>query len=295
MSDVLQNLSNELVTVAETVGASLVRVEGRRRLSATGIVWDKGVIVTAHHVVERDEDIKIGLPDGTTTTAALAGRDPSTDLAVLRANFDLPTPHWTNIEEAKVGHLVLALGRPGNRVMATLGVVSAIEDGSSLPREMNIDHFLQTDVVMYPGFSGGALVSAGGRVLGMNTSAMRGISLAIPTNTIKRVVETLMTHGKMRRGYLGVGAQGVKLQPTVAAKVGQDTGLLVISVEADSPAEKGGLFTGDVIVAMESTRLSEPEDLIRAMRGDAIGKNVMLKVVRGGEVHEIAVTIGERK
>ncbi len=184
-----------------------MRVEARRRLPASGVVWERGVIVTSNHAVERDEDIHVGLPNGTRVPATLVGRDPSSDIAVLRATFDLPVPQWAAPETIRAGQLVLALGRPDERIMATLGVVSALERGDKLPAGMQIDHFLQTDVTMYPGFSGGLLVSAGGRVLGVNTSAMRGISLTIPTSTIRRVAETLMAHGKIWRGYLGAGTQ----------------------------------------------------------------------------------------
>ena len=294
MSDVLQSLSEEMATLTEQIGGSVVRVEARRRLPASGVVWEKGVIVTANHVVERDEDIQIGLPNGEKVPATLVGRDPSSDLAVLRATFELPVPNWITIETLRVGHLVLALGRPGETIMATLGVVSALERGDKLPAGMQVDHFLQTDVVMYPGFSGGALISAGGRVLGINTSAMRGISLTIPTDTVRRVVETLMTHGKMRRGYLGIGTQTAKLSSASAERAGQAYGLLVVSVEPESPAEQGGVLIGDVLISFDGSPLQSPEDLIRALRSESIGKTVPMQVVRGGALQMLQVTIGER-
>jgi S1-C subfamily serine protease len=190
--------------------------------------------------------------------------------------------------------LVLALGRPGETIMATLGVISALERGDKLPAAMQVDHFLQTDVVMYPGFSGGALISAGGRVLGINTSAMRGISLTIPTDTVRRVVETLMTHGKMRRGYLGIGTQTAKLSSASAERAGQAYGLLVVSVEPESPAEQGGVLIGDVLISFDGSPLQSPEDLIRALRSESIGKTVPMQVVRGGALQMLQVTIGER-
>lgn len=294
MADVLQSLSDELAALTEQVGASVVRVEARRRLPASGVIWERGVIVTSNHVVERDEDIHIGLPEGKRIEATLVGRDPSSDLAVLRAECDLPIPNWASPETIRVGQLVLALGRPSEQVMATLGVVSALESGDKLPTGMQIDPFVQTDVVMYPGFSGGALVSAGGRVLGVNTSAMRGISLTIPTSTIRRVVETLLKHGKMQRGFLGVGAQTVKLSPPLADLAGQRYGLLVASVEPESPAEAGGVLIGDILVRFDQTALNSPEDLIRALQGDCIGKTVALTLLRGGALQTLSVTVSER-
>ncbi len=191
MTEVLSQLSDALAAAVESAGASVVRVEGRRRIPASGVVWSAdGVIVTAHHVVEQDDDIGIGLPDGREVTATLIGRDPTTDLALLRAQATALQPaQWASAEELKVGHLALALARPGQNTMATLGIVSALSKDWRTPTGGQLDHYLQTDIVMYPGFSGGPLVSAKGQVMGMNTSALlRGISLAIPAATVRRVL-----------------------------------------------------------------------------------------------------------
>jgi S1-C subfamily serine protease len=298
MSEMAKNLSDGLASAVETAGASVIRMETRRRLAATGIAWSAdGVVVTANHVVDRDDNLNLGLPDGQVVAAKLVGRDPSTDLAVLRAQgVTLAPPAWGKPEDMRVGHLVLALGRPGKRVMATLGVISALEEGAQMPGGMPLDRFVQTDVVMYPGFSGGPLVGVSGEVLGLNTSALvRGISLAIPVTTIRRVVETLLAHGKMRRGFLGVGAQTVRLPSALAEELHQETGLLVISVEPGSPAEKGGLFMGDTLIALDDRMLREPDDLIGMLTADKIGKGVALRLIRGGQSQEVKVTIGERE
>jgi S1-C subfamily serine protease len=298
MSEMVKSLSDGLAAAVETAGASVIHMDTRRRLAATGIVWSAdGVVVTANHVVDRDDNLSLGLPDGQMVPAKLVGRDPSTDLAVLRAQEGtLVPPVWGNPEAMRVGHLVLALGRPGKRVMATLGVISALEEGAQMPGGMPLDRFVQTDVVMYPGFSGGPLIGVSGEVLGLNTSALvRGISLTIPVTTIRRVVETLLAHGKMRRGFLGVGAQTVRLPSALAEPLQQETGLLVISVEPGSPAEKGGLFMGDTLIALDDRPLREPDDLIGMLGGDKIGKVVTLRLVRGGQSQEVKVTIGERE
>ena len=223
MSEVLANLSNALAAAVETAGPSIVRVEARRRLPASGIVWSAdGIIVTAHHVVEEDENIGIGLADGRTVSASLVGRDPTTDIAVLRAQANgLTPPTWVGAETLKVGHLALALGRPGESVMATLGIVSALSKDWRTPAGGQFDYYLQTDALMYPGFSGGPAVDAAGGFLGFNTSAMlRGITMTVPTGTLRRVVEVLLTHGRMRRGYLGVSAQAVRLPAGLAGASG---------------------------------------------------------------------------
>lgn len=297
MSEVLANLSDALAAAVETAGPSIVRVEARRRLPASGIVWSAdGVIVTAHHVVEEEEGISIGLADGQTVAASLVGRDPTTDIAVLRANAaGLTPPAWAGAESLKVGHLALALGRPTQNVMATLGIVSALKKDWRTPAGGQLDYYLQTDALMYPGFSGGPLVDATGRFLGLNSSALlRGISLAVPTGSLQRVVEALLAHGHVRRGYLGVSAQAVRLPAGLAGQLGQETGLLLGSVEADSPAERGGLFMGDTIVALDGHPVRHLDDLLELLSGDRVGKAVPIRIVRGGQAIDVKVVIGEQ-
>ncbi len=297
MSEVLANLSNAFASAVETAGPSIVRVEARRRLPASGIVWSAdGIIVTAHHVVEEDENIGIGLADGRTVSASLVGRDPTTDIAVLRAQVSgLTPPTWVDAGTLKVGHLALALGRPGESVMATLGIVSALSKDWRTPAGGQLDYYLQTDALMYPGFSGGPAVDAAGGFLGFNTSAMlRGITMTVPTGTLRRVVEVLLTHGRMPRGYLGVSAKTVRLPAGLAGKVNQETGLLLESVEPNSPAERGGLFMGDTIVALDGQPVHHPDDLLTLLSGDRVGQTVPVRIIRGGQVSDVRVVIGEQ-
>lgn len=299
MTEVLQNLSRALGETVENVGASVVQVDARRRLPASGIVWSAdGLIVTAHHVVRRDDKINVGLPNGDSVTAALVGRDPTTDVALLRAEAkDLAPPVWAEFDKdkVKVGHLVLALGRPGQTVQATLGIVSALGASWRTPAGGLLDHYLQTDVVMYPGFSGGPLVGASGQVLGLNTSALlRGVSLATPAATLHRIVETLLAHGKVRRGYLGVSTQAVRLPEALGKQLNQETGLLLVAVEQGSPAEKGGLLLGDTIVALDGVTVRHHDDLLALLSSDRVGAAMPVKIIRGGQVQDVSVTIGER-
>jgi S1-C subfamily serine protease len=290
----LEDLSKATAEAVETGGRSLVRVEGRRRLPASGIAWSEdGIIVTAHHVLERDDEIGVGLPDGTHAEAAVVGRDPSTDLAVVRLKGSrLQAPTWAQSASARVGHLVLALGRPGERALATLGVVSALGDAWRTPAGGSIDRFFQTDVVMYPGFSGGLLIDASGKGLGLNTSGLaRGLSLTIPVETLRRTVEMLLKHGRVRRGYLGVGAQTVRLPESAG---GQATGLMLASVEPGSPADRAGLVLGDVLLSLDGVRLEGMEDLLNALGADRVGKSVALELLRGGQPKSVRVEIGER-
>ncbi len=297
MAKVLTDLSDDLASVVAEAGAGVARVEARRGFPATGIVWSAdGVIVTAHHVIERETTITVGLPDGTEAEGTLAGRDPTTDLAVLRVpNKDLKPIALGEPESLKVGHLVLALGRPGESVRATLGIVSAFGDDWVTPGGGRVDHYLQTDVMMFPGFSGGSLVDIRGRTLGLNTSALvRGLSITVPLATIKRVVEALLAHGSVRRGYLGVGTQPVRLPEALATKTGQETGLLISSISEGSPAQKGGLFLGDVVLAVGGEPTRSVEELLVILGDAQIGKSAPVKIVRGGQEMSVAVTLGPR-
>jgi S1-C subfamily serine protease len=298
MANVLQQLSSDLVAAVEAAGPSVVRVDARQRMPATGIVWSAdGVIVTSHHVITRDEDISIGLPGGSNVPARLVGRDSGTDLAVLRADtHELQPPAWTESDALRVGQLALALGRPGQTVQATLGVVSAVGQSWRTPSGGEIDRYVQTDVVMYPGFSGGPLIGASGSVLGLNTSALlQGISVTVPVPTLRSVVETLLKHGRVRRGYLGVGAQPVRLPENLAGQLGQETALLLVMVEPDSPAAHGGLLMGDTIVALDGSAVRHMDDLQALLSGSRVGQKVPVRIIRGGQVQDAEVVIGERE
>lgn len=299
MSEVLQQVSDALAATVETASSGVVRVEARRRLPATGIVWSSdGVIVTAHHVVEHDEPIRVGLPNGQTVTATLVGRDPTTDLAVLRAQTTaLTPPSWAESDgqHLHVGHMVLALGRPGQTMQATLGIVSALGESWRTPGGGLLDRYLQTDVVMYPGFSGGPLVDATGHTVGLNTSALlRNLSLTVPIPTLRRVVTMLLTHGRVRRGFLGVSTQLVRLPAALAQQLGQETGLLLVTVEPGSPADQGGLLLGDTIVALNGTPIHQHDDLLALMSPEHIGNAVSVQIIRGGQIEERQVVMGER-
>jgi S1-C subfamily serine protease len=298
MAEALQNFSDALAGVVATAGESIVRVEARRRLPATGIIWSEdGVIVTAHHVIRKDENIRIGLPDGSTATANLAGRDPTTDLAVLRADASgLAAPAWAGPESLAVGHFVLALGRPGRTVQATLGIVSALSEGDwRTPAGGQLDRYLQTDVVMYPGFSGGPLIDVSGQVVGLNTShLLRGVAMAVPSPSLNTTVEALLEHGHIRRGYLGVGAQPARLPEGLAAELEQETGLLLVSVDSGSPADQGGLAMGDTIVTFDGQPVRHLDDLLAMLGGDRVGAEVSVRILRGGQLQEESVVVGER-
>ena len=292
----LNEISGELSGIVEKSAPSIVRVEARRRIPGSGIVWAAdGTIVTADHIVEREEDLRVGLADGRVVEAVLVGRDPTTDVAVLRAQAaGLSVPAWSDGERAKVGQLVLALGRPGRTVRARLGMISALGDAWRAPAGGELTRYLEADVAIRFGFSGGPLVDTAGAVLGMNTAGLlREAALTVPVATLRRVVTTLLAHGRIRRGYLGLGAHPVRL-PAAWQQQGQEAGLLIVSIEPGSPAEHGGLLIGDTLVAIDGTPVRRHDDVQARLTPESVGTSVRVRLIRGGEAKELTVTIGER-
>ena len=287
----LQDLSESLADTLETLSSSLVGVHARRRYGVSGTVWTGETVVTTHHTTERDEDITIRFHDGETRSASLIGRDPTTDLALLRVEGgNLSAPTWQD-GDLRVGQLVLMAGRREN-VRASLGIVSALGDAWHTRSGGYIARELRTDAQPFRSFSGGPLVSASGEVLGINTSAFsRQNSVTIPTETVERVAKTLLEHGRMRRPYLGVGVQGVRLPE---AHGEQKTGLLLISVDSERAGAKAGLVLGDTLLELSGTPLRYFDDLQAAMREDLIDQEVTFKVLRSGEVREVNVILSER-
>lgn len=297
MFEHLKTLSDELAALVQTAGESVVRVSARPRLGASGIVWSaEGVIVTADHVIAREDRIQVGLPGGRTVAAQLVGRDPYLDIAVLRVDAESLKPAPTGrLEDIRVGHLVLAVARPSQDVRATLGIISAVGTGWRTVMGGQLDRYLQTDVVMYPGFSGGALVAANGLVIGLNSSGLaRGVSIAVPAETLARVVETILAHGRVRRAYLGIVSQPVRLPDAARSQVGQTVGLIVVSVQEGGPADRAGIMVGDVIVAVDGQPVNHPDDLLAHLTADRIGQPLPLSVLRGGQPVEIVVIPAER-
>jgi len=295
--NVLAQLSDALAAAVERAAASTVTVYARRRVPASGVVFEGGIIVTADHVIEHEEDIRIGLPDGTTVTGKLVGRDAGTDLAVIRAEGATLSQAGFGTDP-RPGHIVLALGRPGPEgPIVSFGVVTSISGPVRTSRGGQLEGFIRTDATFYPGFSGGPLIDVSGNVLGINTSAMsRTSGLSLPVATVQRVASSLVTHGKVRRGFLGISSQSVRLAEALAAKLGgQNTGLLIVGMEAGGPADQGGVLVGDIVVGLAGEPVRDTDDLQGLLGGERIGQATPLKVLRGGEPHDLSVVVGERK
>ena len=294
----LSDLSSDLAAIVEETGKNVVRVEARRRIPSSGFWWSAdGTVITASHTVEREEDIRVGLSDGNAVPATLVGRDPSTDLAVLRiqGGADLTPAPRGGTEGLRVGHLVMVLGRPGRTVQATMGIVSGLGSAWQTAEGTEVDHYLRADVGFFPGISGGPLVDTAGRVLGMHTVALhRRSGVTIPNATIERISATLLAHGRMRRGFLGIEPRPVRLGPVMEQAVGQGIGLLLLSVEPDSPAHHGGLLVGDILLSVDGRPVPSPRDLMAVLMGEQIGRALTVQLLRGGQPRDVTVTIGER-
>ncbi|MHB8648101.1 MAG: S1C family serine protease [Thermomicrobiales bacterium] len=296
---VLLALSNNLADAVERAGASTVAVHARQRQSASGVLWRPGVVVATDHTIERDDDITITLPDGKSIPATLAGRDPSTDIAILKVEgANLPVAAVGDPSALRVGQMALAVGRFGEGGLGTsLGVISALGGSWNTWRGGQVDQFIRADVTLYPGFSGGPLVNAAGEIVGINTSGLsRNMGLTIPATTIVRVVEQLLSTGHIARGYLGVGLQPVRLPDTLKQAVGvtSETGVIVISIESGGPAEKAGLFIGDILITLDGTPVTDT-DAVQALLGpERIGTPLAAKIARGGAPVDVTITVGAR-
>lgn len=313
----LAAVSDALAGAVERVAPALVTVSARRRIPATGIVWGDGLVVTADHVIESEDEIRVrlhGADEG--QPAELLGRDPSSDLALLKVEGAASPAEAAPADETQVGHLVLAVGLPGVSAEASLGVVSGIGTWGGSGRgwgrrrrgggrgrgggRQSGGSYLRSDTTFFPGFSGGPLVDAHGRVAGINTSRFRpGNGITIPSATVSEVVATLQQHGRIRRAYLGIGSQVTRLPEALAAKLsgdlsGLESGLLVVGIEEQSPADAGGLLVGDILVGFGGAPLARTEDLQEQLVAEQVGAAAELTVLRGGEPASLTVTPSER-
>ncbi len=310
MPTTLETLSTDLAAAADTAGRATVAVHARRRIPASGILWRPGLVVATHHTVHKDDDVRVTLDGGAngapqTARGAVVGRDAGTDLVVLRLDRDVGTPATIVRDPLRVGQLALAIGRPGDAITAALGVVSAVGPAWRSWHGGEIDQFVRLDVSVYDGFSGGPLVDASGRVLGINTSALaRAAAVTVPATTVDRVLDQLLAGSRVRRGYLGIGTQPVRLPDTVQAQLGgQQTALMLVAIEPSAPAEQGGLLLGDVLVALGSRATEDVDDVLAALSSsttggsgagaDMIGQMLDARVLRAGELRTVTVTVGD--
>ena len=296
---ILETISNEFAAAAEKAGSSVVAVHARRWIPTSGIEWKKGVVVTANHAVRRDDETKIFLEGDRVISAKLAGRDPSTDLAVLRLEEGTSSaPHFGDSTSLKLGHLVLALGRTRRgELVASSGIIGGISGEWRTWRGGQLDQHIRLDLALYPGFSGGPLLNAKGEMVGVNTRGLsRGRSVAIPVTTVDRVVNELLEKGHIARPYLGIAMQPVALPENLKAKLPPEArmGMLVTHVESAGPAEKSGVLLGDVVFEIGGKAVSHMDSVQDAIAAAKVGDTISIRLVRGGEIKSLSITLGER-
>lgn len=301
-SSSLISLSQTLADAIAQAGQSIVGLKAGRRGSSSGIHWRSGIVVTSHHALRQEDSVTLTLPEGTATTpvtATIIGRDPAIDLAVLRLPeaVNLPAANLGDAADLRVGHLVVAVGRSlDTGTTASMGIISAIGGAWRTWHGGKVDQFIRPDVMLYPGGSGSALINTQGQILGMNTMAPRHSVLTLPAATIDRVVNQLVNQGRIVRGYLGVGMQPVQL-PELFCQSLQLTGqggVLILSVEANSPADQAGILIGDIVVAMDEHRIEAIDDIQRLLDPERVGQPLTVQMVRGGQRVDLTIVVGER-
>jgi S1-C subfamily serine protease len=291
-SGILQTISGEIERLAESTGRSVVSVSSGHG-NGSGIVWDEHTIVTAYHVVRGAEEVSIGTEDGRKLTAKVTGRFRRSDIAVLTADGPLKPIGRGESDGLKAGQFVLALANPfGARTSVTSGIITGAKRSIGGWWGMTIENAIITDARVNPGYSGGPLVDASGRLIGMNVAYVSKRGIAVPVDTIAKVVQRLAKGQPFKRAYLGIVSNPVALPEEVSSdqRVGQEEGVMVFSVEDGTPAKQSGLSFGDVILRFNGKSISNSEDLTSLLGEEAIGQKAKLSVLRGGNVVELEIT-----
>jgi len=299
MSTELIDLSNALVRETDRAAASIVAIHTEARGSSSGVVWRAGIIVTAEHALRRDEDVHVTLPDGRVVPATLAGRDASTDLAVLKcAEAVSPVAEISDVSTIKPGSLVLVVGRTrASGPVASLGTVSLVAAERRTWLGARLSPYVRLDVGLQPTAVGGAVIDAYGRAIGIATPRFaRFGAIAVPASTVNRVVDALLKAGHIPQGYLGVGLHPIRLPDALRQTLqrNEKTAAMVVEVEPDGPAHKAGIMIGDLLISFGAHPITRVEDVHAQLAAEAIGKPVVVKLVRGGAAQETSIVVGER-
>jgi serine protease Do len=298
-SGLLASLSDDLAAAVQRVGRSVVAVHGRRRFPASGLAWRADQVITASHVLERDSDLSITGPDGQQHPARLLGRDTGSDLAILAISGDsLQAIDQAPSGGLAAGNLVLAVGRPGTpEPIASFGAISSVGGAWRTAQGGLLDAYIRADVALLPGLSGGALADVQGRVVGMLSAYLAGGDpVGIPTVSIDGLVQRILSGRTLRRAYLGVSTQPVELQESLRARLGlaQTGGLMLLGLEPGTPADRGGLLLGDILLAIGGRSVEDGEALQMALGPDVVGAPTPIKLIRGGGVLEVTITPAPR-
>ncbi|MBD2070093.1 trypsin-like peptidase domain-containing protein [Leptolyngbya sp. FACHB-671] len=293
----LSDFSDELAN-AITQAAPMIVTLPSGRFAISGVHWRSGLVVTTVDAVRCKRDMTLMTPEGA-LSATVVGTDPGTDLAVLRVDApDLPTAELGDLDTLRVGHLVLALGRSDDgNIRASCGILASLGGEWQSWTGGRIDRLIRPDIRPFPGFSGSPLLDTQGHVLGINTTHSRGrFAITIPITTVNRVVDQLVQHGRITQGYLGVGLQPVELtkQLKQSLNLTQEVGVLIVSVEADSPADRAGVLIGDILLTLRGEAIANVQALRSQLRSEQVGQPITAQMIRGGQLIELTLTVGER-
>jgi S1-C subfamily serine protease len=299
MSKELIEFSNALAQATERASASVVAVHTETRGSSSGIVWRPGVIVTSEHALRRDEEIQLTLPIGRLVPATLVGRDTSTDIAVLKCSeADTAVPLFGDVSALKPGTLTLVVGRTrASGPVAALGVVSLLASDRRTWTGASLTPYIRLDIGLQPTAIGGAVIDASGNLVGLATPRFaRFGAIAVPASTINKISDTLLKQGRIPRGYLGVGLQPVRLPNSLREMLqrNEKTAAIALEVHPGGPADKAGIVIGDILVSLGGQSITRLEDVQSLLAGDAIGKTLPLKFIRGGAVQDGNIVVAER-
>ena len=294
-TDLLTLFSNQLADAVAAAAPSVVQVQGRRQ-PASGLVYADNVVLTTARALRGGDGLHVRRDDGRTLEAELAGWDPTTSLAVLRVAGLETRPLAPAASVARVGQLALAVARSwSNVVTASTGIVSIIGGPLRTGHRRAIDQVIRTTAPMHDGFAGGAFLDASGALVGIATAAaIRGLGVVIPASIAWKTAETVLEHGSLKRGFLGLAGQPVVLSEHQHGAIGRERALLVVGVTSGSPASAAGVLVGDLLLEFDGHEIDSPEELLDLLLGDRVGRAVALKMLRGGAVVETSVTVGER-
>jgi S1-C subfamily serine protease len=290
----LSDFSDQLAALAERGGASTVQVQSERARPTTGVVFAPERVLVAAHPLDRRNGLRVRSGDGPSIAAEVAGIDPATNLAVLRA-AGLAAPPLAPAAEVRVGSVGLLLGRTWSGALAaSAGIVSVVGGPLRTGRGPAIEQVLRADVRVHPLGAGGPLVDARGAVLGVATGAsMRGLPLFIPGTIAWKVAGALAEEGRIKRGYLGISAQAVRIPESQRHGRNQETGLLVVSLAPGAPASRS-LLVGDLVVGFDGHPVRHHDDLLALLTGDRVGKPAAAELIRGGELQTVQVDVTEQ-
>ena len=299
MRKLWQDLSREITQSIKDVGKSIVAVDGRSGHTSSGIVWRPDFVLTAAHSIREETGIRVILGPESSTQARLVGRDRGTDIAVLKLDQQLKAPpaDFGSATSLSVGDLTIAVGRTrrGN-IVASAGIISGLM-GEWRIRRTQIDQFIRPDLDLYPGFSGGALVGADDKILGLNSSGLlRGKAITIPSSTLMRIGEEIASKGHVTQPYIGLVMQPVQIPEGLQKRIGTQVaiGLLVMQVEPGGPADNAGVLLGDVLLEIDGTPFDDLDDVHEVLDHKGSGHEVQATLIRGGQKNQTTIKIGAR-